>query len=120
MDTLNENKPRCNCGLVAIGRIVGKEGQNKGRIFLSCRSKIKKCKYFEWADELNLDKSIIDACMDSSFINHDSASSSTSSTYSNKRKWGNSDSTYGSSSSTSTKRSYTKSKTTRTTRKRKK
>jgi len=120
MDTLNENKPRCNCGLVAIGRIVGKEGQNKGRIFLCCRSKINKCKYFEWADELNLDKSIIEACMDSSFINHDSASSSTSSTHSNKRKWGGSGSTYGSSSSTSNKRSYTKGKTTRTTRKKKK
>jgi len=114
MNALNKSKPRCQCGLVAIGRIVGKEGQNKGRIFLSCRSKINKCRYFEWADELNLDKSIIEACMDSSFINHDSSSSSSSS-YSNKRKWGN-----GSSSSSTTKRTYTKKTSTRTIRRKKK
>jgi DNA topoisomerase-3 len=103
MNNLNDNKPRCSCGLVVIGRVVNKEGPNKGRIFFSCRSKCKNCKYFKWADEMNLDKQTIESCMDSAFINHDSSSST-----SYKRKRNSNSSTYSATSSSTTTSTYKK------------
>jgi len=102
MEAINDSKPRCDCGLVAIARVVGKEGPNKGRIFLSCRSQSKKCRYFKWADELNISKNIIESCMDQS-LSYSSSSSS------HKRKRG---SVSSASSSTST-RTYKKKSTTK-------
>ncbi|ORX77675.1 hypothetical protein BCR32DRAFT_57728 [Anaeromyces robustus] len=110
MANINNNKPRCKCGLVVIGRIVKSDGPNKGRAYLVCRSKSKNCRYFQWVDEMNIDKSIIQQCMDPNTI-YSASSSSTSSSTGYKRKRGSS-----SSSTMTTKKTYNKKKSTSTTR----
>lgn len=46
--------PECNCGEPSVSRTVGKEGENKGRVFYTCaKPRGEQCKYFCWADELS-------------------------------------------------------------------
>lgn len=45
-----ETKPRCHCGLVAMEL---KSSKNNGRVFWRC-SKQKRCDFFKWDDELNM------------------------------------------------------------------
>lgn len=43
----------CKCGLEAVPRITKKEGQNKGRVFMSCpRDRDRSCNFFIWEDEV--------------------------------------------------------------------
>ena len=42
----------CNCGLLALEKIVRKEGKNQGRPFFSCPLFKKGCGYFEWIDSV--------------------------------------------------------------------
>ena len=46
----------CRCGLVAMERLVRKEGGNKGRPFLSCPFAKAGCGFFEWLDETDREK----------------------------------------------------------------
>ena len=46
----------CRCGLVAMERLVRKEGGNKGRPFSSCPFAKSGCGFFEWLDGTDQEK----------------------------------------------------------------
>lgn len=44
-------KPKCHCDLFATLKTVLKDGENKDKKYYTCTRAMKKCSFFEWADD---------------------------------------------------------------------
>ena len=47
-----EEKPKCQCELIAAKKRVSKDGPTKGRYFWTCTKTANSCRFFQWAEEV--------------------------------------------------------------------
>ncbi|KAJ3034776.1 DNA topoisomerase 3-alpha [Rhizophlyctis rosea] len=51
MNDGGDEKPKCDCGLIAAVKTSNKDNENKGRQFYTCIKSASRCNFFQWADD---------------------------------------------------------------------